>query len=340
MNKLFVLLIAVAWSGCGPGEAPVWPDPNEGRTFTWLVTPEAGGTLVTDGTSIEVRVPPGAVNRSITLTLTVQPGADGSLTNVYELGPEGTSFDRPVTISVEFASEASSGTRLVLAWADGAVWRPIPGSRSTDGRIVGATRHFSRFAAREVPAEEPVYPWREGDGEELAMTYWTWMDPATELTWQMPSAVRVMSWQEAIDYCAALYLEGDGWRLPNIDELRTLVRGCPATAPGGSCGVSESCLEFYTCFIDDPTGTTSSCNGCMDGGCNWDPALFYEGESSCQPHYWSSSTYHAVLPLTGEPTEEDGRAAWTLSYGGALVGFSDKSAGMMGLGPLRVRCVR
>jgi hypothetical protein len=164
------------------------------------------------------------------------------------------------------------------------------------------------------------------------MTYWTWTDPATKLTWQVPSAVTVMDWYEAVEYCDNLYVEGDGWRLPSIDELRSLIRDCPATQAGGSCGVSDECLDMWECLTD-------TCNGCEDGGCNWPPELFYEGESNCVTSYWSSSTYHAVIPGTGEPIPEDGICAWAVMYAGGLIGFSHKD-GKSGLGEIRVRCVR
>ena len=48
-----------------------------------------------------------------------------------------------------------------------------------------------------------------------------------------------MTWNEAQDYCRKLDSWGETWRLPNIDELRELVRNCPSTEPGGSCKVSE-----------------------------------------------------------------------------------------------------
>ncbi|MBP5407030.1 DUF1566 domain-containing protein [bacterium] len=53
-----------------------------------------------------------------------------------------------------------------------------------------------------------------------------------------------MTWSEAQDFCKNLDFYGEEWRLPNIDELRELMRNCPATEPGGSCRVSEegNCL--------------------------------------------------------------------------------------------------
>ena len=53
-----------------------------------------------------------------------------------------------------------------------------------------------------------------------------------------------MTWKEAQNYCRKLDFWGETWRLPNVDELRELMRNCPATEPGGSCRVSDegNCL--------------------------------------------------------------------------------------------------
>ena len=57
------------------------------------------------------------------------------------------------------------------------------------------------------------------------------------------------TWDEAQRYCAELERDGHkDWRLPTIDELRTLVRGCPPTAPEGACRVREGCLSKGECY--------------------------------------------------------------------------------------------
>ena len=75
-----------------------------------------------------------------------------------------------------------------------------------------------------------------------------------------------MEWQEANDHCTGLNSSNyggysSGWHLPTIDELRTLIQNCAATEPGGSCGVTESCLSSscldsscYSCSSDSTGG--------------------------------------------------------------------------------------
>jgi Protein of unknown function (DUF1566) len=94
--------------------------------------------------------------------------------------------------------------------------------------------------------------WGEWDFDEYDEA--TWIDTATGLKWQTQHTGEA-DWQTANANCEALELDGhDNWRLPTIDELRSLVRGCSLTEPGGACGVTDSCNNQDTCETD-------SCNG-------------------------------------------------------------------------------
>ncbi len=53
-------------------------------------------------------------------------------------------------------------------------------------------------------------------------------DSTTTLKWQdnygdNDGTIKVDVWQAAIDYCEGLNLDGTGWRLPNINELKTII---------------------------------------------------------------------------------------------------------------------
>lgn len=69
--------------------------------------------------------------------------------------------------------------------------------------------------------------------------------------WSPKSSYR-MNWNLAVDYCNNLTACGySDWRLPNINELRTLIKNCPGSQTGGSCAVKDpSCLSS-DCWSSD-----------------------------------------------------------------------------------------
>lgn len=76
-----------------------------------------------------------------------------------------------------------------------------------------------------------------------------------------------VTFSEATAYCESL-----GGTLPGISALRTLFVACPATEPGGACGVTDQCTS-ETCL-------TEACVGCGDGGLN-----VFQNENP----FWSST---------------------------------------------------
>jgi len=142
-------------------------------------------------------------------------------------------------------------------------------------------------------------------------------DSSSGLTWQQEEPAEDFEWGAASVYCDNLALAGGGWRLPKIEELRTLIRGCDAMAPGGACGVSDSCLNS-SCW----NGACLGCSGDPSGAtkCYEPPEL--RGDCAAD---WSSSyvTDSSVL-------------VWEISFNypagiGSARNFFDRA---------RVRCVR
>jgi hypothetical protein len=130
------------------------------------------------------------------------------------------------------------------------------------------------------------------------------------------------------------------WRLPTLDELRTLVRGCPESAPDGACGVSDSCAEItcggapcVQCANTCTAGTCSfeqgACAGCdHGGGPNYDGCYLPDDlDWGCQ-QFWTSNV-----------------AAGSTAVNGAYWGIDFKSGSVVALtnnlpGPARATCVR
>lgn len=119
-----------------------------------------------------------------------------------------------------------------------------------------------------------------------------WYDQATNKMWQITPPAAAMAYATAINYCIDLTLAGfTDWHLASVNELRSIIRGCPATMTGGDCLITDMCLDWVKCY-------TAVCNGCVatkgpDAGCYW----VKEMEGPCAI-YWSSMP---IENMTGNP---------------------------------------
>ena len=132
---------------------------------------------------------------------------------------------------------------------------------------------------------------------------------SSNLQWSTKSSSREMNWNDAKQYCANLNEGGHSdWRLPNIDELRTLIKNHFETQTGGSCPISEKAEKLSSNdWSDDCEGINGSYFSKL-GDTGW---------------FWSSS----VL-------SDDSDNAWFVDFNGG-----DVSDGLKILKNY-VRCVR
>jgi len=119
----------------------------------------------------------------------------------------------------------------------------------------------------------------DGNGwNQCDCTYYSfWCDHTMNLCWQDPQRNPFdgdpgLTQPDAIRYCQELVFGGyDDWWLPNIDELRTLIRGNPPTETGGECPITEG-----SPMAD---GSNAACMASTEfggpgiGGCYWPPVL-------------------------------------------------------------------
>jgi hypothetical protein len=121
----------------------------------------------------------------------------------------------------------------------------------------------------------------------------TWHDPVTDLCWQIEPTESSETLFNAMDYCVSL---GPGWRLPKIEELKTLVTDCPSIA---DCSVHSRECPSSSCV--------DACTSCADeGACAWDSEKL---KGSCDYPYWSSSNVRNLNELA-----ED---RWAVDFKGA-----------------------
>ena len=131
-----------------------------------------------------------------------------------------------------------------------------------------------------------------------------------KLQWS-EKAPKTMEWDDAMNYCKNLNEGGhNDWRLPNINELRTLIQNCPATQSGGECKVTDSCLSYSDCRND-------ACNGCSSDSSGGHSKF---GDTRW---FWSSSV-----------RSDNSDKTWGVSFDDGGVSFGSKSTDDY------VRCVR
>lgn len=145
-----------------------------------------------------------------------------------------------------------------------------------------------------------------------------WTDPESGIIWSSLKRYEddkiTAEWFEKLNdaesYCSELKEDGFyDWRLPTIDELRTLIQNCPATETGGKCKVSEKndCLDYSSCY--SPADCT----------CQFDSTGKYSRLGDANIWLWSSSKL------------ENGSV---VAFGYAAVGYPGNQK------QIAVRCVR
>ena len=191
-----------------------------------------------------------------------------------------------------------------------------------------------------------------------------WVDPkpfngSIHLMWENPMGNKGMgsvgpSHANALTYCENLVLAGhDDWRLPTIDELRTLVRGVSTTMTGGTCPTSESCSDQDTCNKNknnsQPYGY--SCFGCYALDDQYKDGESFLTDDDCQLSdiQLENNECYIVPAMFGDPcngtwsntpnTSSAGKLAnafWYLNYKAGYIGSDSDTLS----GANWVRCVR
>lgn len=126
----------------------------------------------------------------------------------------------------------------------------------------------------------------------------SWTDPTTGLRWGLDQKEFGYNHDAAVDYCQKM---GANWRLPTISELRSIVRGCAATATGGPCKVTDECLDLHSCW-----------DGVICQEC---PSL--EENSSYQPQELGES--RGMLWSSSPNADWAGPSFWFLEFSSARV---------------------
>lgn len=126
-----------------------------------------------DDSEINLSLPGGSLDSRVSIEIYELAGPDLTVpdthrlvSSVYDLGPDGLTFNKPVYLRIKIAGFAGAWENLVLAWYDSANDRWVPAPSVIDpanGEISGLINHFTNFAvlSRE---KQPVSFSDVGDG--------------------------------------------------------------------------------------------------------------------------------------------------------------------------------
>jgi hypothetical protein len=153
---LGLMIVSLCAAGCGDDADG---DEGEGRGDAGASEPVAetieaseGGDVSTTGALVDI--PADALDEDTEITIEAVdkealPDAEMIASEVFDFGPDGTTFDEPVTIAIEFdADDAPEGMTPVLAWLDTErdAWVPLAGSEVDGDTVTAETDHFTAFA--------------------------------------------------------------------------------------------------------------------------------------------------------------------------------------------------
>ena len=154
----------------------------------------------------------------------------------------------------------------------------------------------------------------------------TWMDNTTGLVWQNPAYYNSESGGTgtiafAVDYCEKLELDGySDWRLPNISELRTLIKDCETTVRESTCPIADPDCLNYGCledYLDD----------CFHCEINAGP-----GKDGC---YWTTEfTDTCKLYVSASQVGDNSSQTWTVNFSSGAISTNPTNSAY------RFRCVR
>jgi len=64
---------------------------------------------------------------------------------VFDFGPDGTKFNKPVTLTLEFKGTVPEGKTATIAFLENGKWEVLADSKASDGKVVASTTHFTPF---------------------------------------------------------------------------------------------------------------------------------------------------------------------------------------------------
>lgn len=160
LNQLATLTVAILSAvlySCGDDDNETPQNPN--------LIDTSGGTVTSINNDLTITIPAGALSVPTEITIietTAHPA--GNLGVVYDLGPDGTKFNSPVSLTFEYDPSNIPVDRdendLVVAFAESGGWVPLSNNVVDNGNntVTATTDHFTPFTVFLIEIEEEIVP--------------------------------------------------------------------------------------------------------------------------------------------------------------------------------------
>lgn len=209
-----IVLLTGSLLGCGSddGGESVTESPNLGEKTEALIKAADGGEVALAEAGITLTIPAGALASDETITAEVVSkkgllDAEHLAGNVVEFGPDGLTFEAPVTLELDLAGASiPDDAKVAIAWYDAAKekWNDLPGSAMQGGKVTAQTTHFTIFAVRFVVTDTGKVVQEGGKCEGT-------FDPCggdIEGTWRIVSACADLGFDDVNEQCAGATASG------------------------------------------------------------------------------------------------------------------------------------
>jgi hypothetical protein len=159
--SVFVWAAAAACgsTSSGPGGNGGGNDAGSGLLAQQTVGASGGMVATSDGV-LTIQIPAGALGANTTITVQgIASPAPGSIGTTYDIGPSGTQFASPVTLSFRYAGVNLQGyapTSLEVATFANGAWVPLTGDTvdTAAQSASGTTTHLSPYAVIAGPSAD------------------------------------------------------------------------------------------------------------------------------------------------------------------------------------------
>ncbi|MFC1669681.1 DUF1566 domain-containing protein [Spirochaetota bacterium] len=149
---------------------------------------------------------------------------------------------------------------------------------------------------------------KDGGKKYVPVNYGTWCDNATSLCWQNPNREAYnyddigLRSKEAVLYCEELRIGGySDWRLPTLQEMRTIIDGYPGTEPDGSCQIGNYPMSYKEAWSSGDCGGNGQLRGPGDNGCYTVPGIL----GTCDKEDLYSADHYMEFFAIDRPNDAD-----------------------------------